>query len=398
MSVYRNTAKSPFYQYDFQWRGHRFHGSTGKKDRRAAEAWEKAEKERVKRSAARGADRADAMTFDIAAGRYWDEKGQHSKERDLEEVLALLIERIGPETRLSEIDDELLTRVVSMRKGDFRMGKSKLGLVSNRTVNRTVTELLRRILTRARKLWKISLPDEPDYTAHKLDEGAERVRELGYGEEAKVEAEERDDYRPIRLFAQASGLRKANLLLTWAQVDWGAGVIRVVQKGDKPHVVPITPEISEILWPLRGHHETFVFTFVAQRSRRNPKSGREYRKGRRYPITYEGLSTAFGRTRKKAALVDFKFHDLRHTALTRTLRASKNLRAVKELAGHSDIKTTMRYAHAMTEDVAEAMSARPADEAARRAEFERRQKAADAKEPQKVPEKSRNGKVAKSKK
>lgn len=351
----------------------------------------------MKRSAARGADRADAMTFDVAAGRYWEEKGQFSRERDLEEVLALLVKRIGPDTRLSEIDDEKLTRVIVHRQGDFRMGKSKLGLVSNRTVNRTVTELLRRILTRARKLWKIPLPDEPDYAAHKLDEGAERVRELGYGEEAKIESSERDDYRPIRLFAQASGLRRRNLLLTWPQVDWGAGVIRVIQKGDKPHVVPITPEITEILWPLRGHHETFVFTFVAQRSRRNPKTGQEYRRGQRYPITYEGLGTAFGRTRKKAGIEDFKFHDLRHTALTRTLRASKNLRAVKELAGHSDIKTTMRYAHAMTDDIAEAMAARPSDEAMRRAEFERRQKAADAKESQKVPEKSRNAKASKSK-
>ncbi|WP_454816838.1 tyrosine-type recombinase/integrase [Labrys neptuniae] len=102
-----------------------------------------------------------------------------------------------------------------------------------------------------------------------------------------------------------------------------------MQKGDKPHVVPITPEIIDILWPLRGHHETYVFTLIAQRSRKNPKTGREYRKDRRYPITHEGLSTIFGRAHKKAGLVDFKFHDLRHTALTRTLRASKNLRAVK---------------------------------------------------------------------
>ncbi|WP_454815575.1 hypothetical protein [Labrys neptuniae] len=51
----------------------------------------------------------------------------------------------------------------------------------------------------------------------------------------------------------------------------------------------------------------------------------------------------------------------------------------------------------MTDDIAEAMAARPADEPARRAEFERRQKAAAAKEPQKVPEKSRNGKAFKSK-
>jgi len=61
--------------------------------------------------------------------------------------------------------------------------------------------------------------------------------------------------------------------LTWSQVDWGAGVIRVVQKGDKPHVIPITPEITGILCPLRDHHETHVFTFVARRTRTYAKSG-----------------------------------------------------------------------------------------------------------------------------
>jgi hypothetical protein len=37
-----------------------------------------------------------------------------------------------------------------------------------------------------------------------------------------------------------------------------------------------------------------------------------------------------------------------------------------EMLGHADIKTTMRYAHALVDDVAEAMTARVIDEAARR--------------------------------
>jgi hypothetical protein len=108
--------------------------------------------------------------------------------------------------------------------------------------------------------------------------------------------------------------------------------------------------------------------------------------GSRLSITYEGLATAFSRMRKKAGVDNFHLHDLRHTALTRTLRESKNLTAVKGLAGHSDVKTTMQYAHAMIDDVAEAMTARPANEAARRAEYERRQKEANADVPQKSPE------------
>jgi hypothetical protein len=46
MSVYKPQG-SPFYHFDFQWKGARFHGSTKRTDRREAQAVERAEKERV---------------------------------------------------------------------------------------------------------------------------------------------------------------------------------------------------------------------------------------------------------------------------------------------------------------------------------------------------------------
>jgi integrase len=148
---------------------------------------------------------------------------------------------------------------VARRRGESRRANPKFGLVSAATVNRTLTQLLRRILTRARKKWRIPLPAEPDWAGHILKEPAERTRELRFDEEAAIETAERNDYRPARLFAQATGLRRREVVsLTWSQVDWGAEIIRVVQKGDKPHVIPITPEVAHILWPLRGHHETRV--------------------------------------------------------------------------------------------------------------------------------------------
>jgi integrase len=372
MSIYKR-PDSPYYHYDFQWRRTRFHGSTGETDRRKAEAFERAEKERVKRHAALGSGPAASMTFDIAADRYWLEIGQYSKETDLEENIARLVEWIGPNTPLDEIHDDLLARLVARRRGEWRRGNPKFGLVSAATVNRTITQLLRRILSRARKKWRIPLSNEPDWAGHILKEPAERTREPRFDEESAIESVERADYRPARLFAQATGLRRREVVnLTWSQVDWGASIIRVIQKGDKPHIIPITPEITNILWPLRSHHETHVFTFVARRTRICAKSGKRYDRGKRYPISYQGWGTTFARTRKKAGVKDFRIHDLRHTGATRTLRASKNLRAVKEMLGHADIKTTMRYAHALVDDVAEAMTARVADEAARRAAHDSR--------------------------
>ncbi|GLK71676.1 tyrosine-type recombinase/integrase [Ancylobacter dichloromethanicus] len=367
MSVYKR-ADSPFYHYDFQRRGVRFSGSTGETSRRAAEEVERAEKERVRAAFARGATTSSRMSIDDAAGRYWHEVGQHTTNAvDLDRELAELVRTIGPSTSLADITDEKLAGWVARRRGEYRFGDPRRGVVSPATVNRGFTQILRRIFQRARKVWKVVLPDEPDWASHILAEPRERVRELRFDEEISIEAVERDDYRPVRLFAQASGLRRREVVsLTWPQVDWASGVIRVVGKGDKPHVIPITREITNLLWPLRGHHRVHVFTFVAQRTRTCAKSGNRYVRGKRYPVTYWGWGSRFARDRVKADLTDLKIHDLRHTSATRTLRASKNLKAVQNLLGHSDIKTTMRYAHALTEDVAEAMNARVTDEAERR--------------------------------
>ncbi len=59
-------------------------------------------------------------------------------------------------------------------------------------------------------------------------------------------------------------------------------------------------------------------------------------------------------------MTDFHFHDLRHTSATRILRKS-NLRVVQQLLGHSDIATTTKYAHAVDDDIRNAMEAVSAD-------------------------------------
>ncbi|MGV6875860.1 tyrosine-type recombinase/integrase [Pseudochelatococcus sp. B33] len=376
MSVYKPKGSSVYY-YDFQWRGTRFYGTTGTKDRRRAEGVERSRREELKRQDARGAYTSATTTLDVAAGRWWDEVGQHLKDPGVENKVAGLINLVGKDTLLSEIDDNKVALAVVRRRAEFRRGKPEMGLVTPATVNRTTVDLLSRIMTRAQKIWKIQLPDMPDWSAHRLKEPPERIRELSFVEEDAIKAAEREDYRPARLFAQATGLRRREVVnLTWKQVDWHAGVIRVTQKGDRHHVLPITAEIRAILWSLRGHHKDSVFTYVAKRTKKCKRTGREWVRGRRYPITYHGWGTTFGRIVNKAKVEDFHIHDMRHTGATRTLRASKNLKAVQNMLGHADIKTTMRYAHALIDDVAEAMESRPRDEAARRAKSQKNPKVA----------------------
>ncbi|MFL5227928.1 MAG: tyrosine-type recombinase/integrase, partial [Microvirga sp.] len=243
--------------------------------------------------------------------------------------------------RLSDINGGVVARLVAKRRGEG---------VSNATVNRTVTEPLRRVINRA-KLWGEHLP-LIEWRKHMLPEPRERVRELRAGEEVALFAALRTVYHDVVRFALLSGCRLAECVgLTWADVHWGERLIWINGKGGKRASIPMPPALRELLWPLQGQHPTAVFTYAAE------KGSRDIRKGSRQPITYEGLKTHWRRAKAAAGLSDYRFHDNRHTAGTRVLRASGNLKIVQRLLRHEDIATTAKYAHAMHNDVLAAMQA-----------------------------------------
>jgi site-specific recombinase XerD len=47
----------------------------------------------------------------------------------------------------------------------------------------------------------------------------------------------------------------------------------------------------------------------------------------------------------EAEIKNFRWHDLRHTFISRLVMKDVNLRMVQELAGHKRISMTTRYAH-----------------------------------------------------
>jgi len=357
MSVYKHKA-SPFYHYDFQLRGHRFNGSTGCTNKADAKTYERVERERAKQEVKR--ERGISLRIDDVAGRYYLEVGQHHAGADTTyRDLMRLVEYFGADKQLSDITGSDVARLVAWRRGHrvTRHGKGrkdadKAPLIANATVNRSTTEVLKKLFTRA-KTWGVKLEAEPVWKVYFLGEPEERVRELHGSEADQIDVATRDDYRPILDFAGASGLRLNECLLEWSQVNWDARQIVRKGKGGKKVVTPITSAIREILWPLRGDHETMVFTYVAKRTRRTEKLV----KGQRYPITYSGLKTAWKRIRSAAGVTDFRFHDFRHDFATKLLRETKNLKLVQKALNHADIKTTTKYAHVVDDEVAAGIEA-----------------------------------------
>lgn len=373
MSVYRH-KNSPYWQYDFQRGGHRFSESTGipiSRPKREAQAAEKIAIEAAERLVAeiRGRGRKP-VTLGDACDRWWIEVGQYGAERDLQQALAWLKEQIGAKVPLHKISDaDVLAAIAARRQhckasGHDDDGRQLYKFISPRTINRTVPLLLRRIMRRARDLWDVAIIREPKWRDLVLPVPRRHTPEISVAQEAEIDATERDDYHAVRKFATITGLRLREALLTWPQVDFENRVIRVIAKGEIPRIVPLSHDAYAILWAERGRHPEFVFTFVARRTKIDTRTGKEYIRGERYPITPAGITS----NRRRHWPVQARWHDLRHTAGRRTVRATGNLKAAQALLGHADIATTSRfYVDALVEDVRAAMEATAADTAAKRA-------------------------------
>ena len=349
MSVFKRPGQS-VYSYDFRYRRQRFSGSTGCTSKREAEKFEEAERERVK---ALQFDARKPLTFKAAAAQYWTEVGQHhSNSDDTLRTLDWLEAAIGGTTLIAEISDATIARLVAKRRGEG---------VSNATVNRTVAQPMRAILRRSRRTWKQNIQDI-EWKDHFLKEPQERVREASADEEATFMAAIRGDYAPALRFAILSGSRRAEIVgLQWQHVDFFNREFTVTGKRDLTRTIPMTNAIYDLLWALKDHHPTAVFTYVAKR----PREGA--RRGERQPITMEGFKTEWRRTKGRAKIENFRFHDARHTAATRLVRATGNLKMAQTLLGHSDLATTSRYAHVTNADLRAGMEAATATPPAKKA-------------------------------
>lgn len=348
MSVFR-VRNSPYYQFDFQIKRHRFYGSTGERNERQAKEVEKAKRaEAVRIVADAVATGRKPMTVKAACDRWWSEVGRHGSDPDIERALEWLADQIGPQVALHDINDDMISRAVEARRGCvMRAGRDDKGKqlyrpLSNRTVNKTVPSLLRRVMNRARKAWSATILKEPDWSTHFLPERKAPIREISAAEDARLDDVESREYAQLREFAEIMGLRRKELLLTWPQVNFEQATIAIIGKGGVPAILPLSRRAYEILWSLRGHDKLYVFTFVAERTRRCPKTGRKFVKGQRYPMTYYGIGTNRRRKWPKAG-VDARLHDTRHTTGQRTLRATGNLKLVQTLLRHTEIRTTARF-------------------------------------------------------
>ena len=353
MSVYKS-KKSPYWQYDFQTGGHRFHGSTECTARKDADKFEAVEREKAKTLVKAMRRSRASLLIDDVADRLWNDSAQHDADpKATSKNFDRLIGYFGKTKPLTDIGHNEGKQLVAWRRGHRIKDRKDAALISNATVNRSTIKVLQRLFTFAKSEGAM-FDNEPKWKDLLLPEPLERVRELQDGEAAALDEVMRDDYGSFFDFVRASGLRqKECVTLRWSEVNFGTRQIVRLGKGGRRVVFPITDTIRDILFPLQGQHSEFVFTYIAIYG--NKRLGRV--RGQRYPLSLNGARSAWQTMRNKSGVRDFRFHDFRHDFGTKLLRDSGNLKLVQKAMNHGDIKSTLRYAHVLDEDVASAVEA-----------------------------------------
>lgn len=346
MSVYK-PAKSPYWHYDFQFNQQRYYGSTGCTSKREAEAFERRERHR----AANPDHKRPPITLDEACGLRRDAIEHKPGWRVARYMLRELIKGLGGKRLLSEITQMDLQRHFAKRRGGL----------SNASINREVEEV--RAVWIATKRARFDVGEMPEWKSFFLPVPSRPPRELSETTEEQALFDAiADDAYDVVLFTLLAGWRQAEVIgLRWADVDLGRAEAVTRIKGGDVIVRPLSPALVAIVanQPKVG---PFVFTYECQKNKSSytDKRGRKHparRKGERYPMTVTALRVRWEKAISAAKVQGFRFHDLRHTAATRILRATQNLALTKEALAHKHIKTTLRYAHVLADDVRQGLSA-----------------------------------------
>jgi integrase/recombinase XerD len=159
-------------------------------------------------------------------------------------------------------------------------------------------------------------------------------------------------------FALYTGCRVSEIInIQHKDIDFKNQVINIVNKENfktksgRIRQIPISNELGHLLNLVMGmEREGNISTFIN-------------------PDTYLFTSKSNLKLTRTLVTMNFKhilrtlninekysFHSLRHTFITKLIKNNININYVKEIAGHSDIKTTMNYIHIATNDLREAVN------------------------------------------
>ena len=285
----------------------------------------------------------ERMTIEEAFMKYFKEKGQFLTKPEQLISRLIKIKNALPVSYLDEIDEVVITNF----KNQY------IGKMSNATINRYLYHIST-VLNTAKNEWTIKTTPLI-MKKFKLTEPDENVKYIkDWDTLQRIIDKAAPHLKPIIYTGIYSTLRRGNILsLKWENIDFALKNIHTkvkdkTKQNGKNHSVPIVPKLLTVL-ENQPHINEYVFNYKGKPIKSISSSWRN--------IFYKrDKSGRFTKELKDETLPYINFHTLRHTAATWILRKTKDLRVTKEILGHADIKTTLKYAHILDDAKREALN------------------------------------------
>ena len=208
--------------------------------------------------------------------------------------------------------------------------KERAKSVAGATVNRGLA-VLSNMLTFALKKGLIEIHPMARYGRIPEDEKALRVMDLKQERDLVTAVHKKSHVVGcyVGLLGETALRMTEGLLLKWDFVNLGQQILTVeASKNYKARHIPLSDHAIEMLRSLpRAVGCPFVFVRLETMDR------------------WHDPRTPFHAGREAVEMEWVGFHDFRHFRATQWVKRGIDLRTVRELLGHRDISTTMRYAH-----------------------------------------------------
>jgi integrase len=226
-----------------------------------------------------------------------------------------------------------IDKITNLQIEEYKSAQIELGTLVNKSINNQLTILCKCMRTAQEWLELEKLP-----RIKKLKVPPQKFDFLTPEESEQLLEHAEGIWYRLLLLALKTGMRQGELLaLTWQNINWETKLITVSQsmyndeitstKSNQIRHINMTSDVVDCLYPIRKKN-SFIFS---------DEEDKHFSRWR--------INETLERICKKANLRRITCHVLRHSFASHLSMAGASIQSIQQLLGHSDIQTTMRYAH-----------------------------------------------------
>ncbi|GJD57071.1 site-specific integrase [Methylobacterium dankookense] len=217
----------------------------------------------------------------------------------------------------------------------------RLQTIKPASINRELA-IYRHAFETAQRSWGIPLAENPFALVTKPRVSDARSRRLEKGEWEKLKAACLRSRNPYVLsmveFGLETAMRRGEVLrVRWRNIDWEGRTLHIPRsKNGYARTIPLSVQAINILMRQSNafsSSENLVFE-----------------------TTEDAIKLSWQRIVRRCGIVDFRYHDLRHEAISRFFEKGLSVPEVALISGHRDYKMLARYVHLRPEVLAEKLA------------------------------------------